>query len=100
VLLTSLLFQVLTSTDARDGAQAIDLALKKEYHGHHQYLIAAPDTCMRTPNDDLVKKSFPNVGYTPTKGPNDTLLSIEKAKSELGFDPKYTWQNEAKKLTR
>lgn len=85
--------------DARDGAQSVGLALKKDYTGHHQYLIAAPDTCMRTPNDQLVKQVFPGVKYTPTKGPNDTLLSIDKARSELGFDPQHTWENEAKKLS-
>lgn len=85
--------------DARDGAQAVDKALKKDFTGHHQYLIAASDTCMRTPNEELVKHSFPNVKYSPTKGPNDTLLSIDKAKEELGFDPQHTWQEEAKKLT-
>lgn len=75
------------------------MALKKEYTGHHPYLIAASDTCMRTPNDELVKKCFPNVKYTPTKGQNDTLLSIDKARNELGFKPQYTWQEEAKKLS-
>lgn len=84
--------------DARDGAQAIGLSLKKDFTGHHQYLIAAPDTCMRTSNDQLVKQCFPNVKYTPTKGPNDTLLSIDKARKELGYDPQHTWQEEAKKL--
>lgn len=89
----------ITLVDARDGAQAVGLALKKEYTGHHQYLIAAPDTCMRTPNNELVKACFDGVKYTPTKGPNDTLLSIDKARSELGFDPQHTWQDEAKKLS-
>lgn len=90
---------MLTCTDARDGAQAIDLALKKEYTGHHQYLIAASDTCMRTSNDELVKRCFPNVKYTPTKGNYDTLLSIDKARNELGYVPQYTWQDEVKKLS-
>ncbi|KAK5070236.1 hypothetical protein LTS08_007910 [Lithohypha guttulata] len=84
--------------DARDGAQSVGLALKKDYTGHHQYLIAAADTCMRTSNDELVKQCFPGVKYTATKGQNDTLLSIDKARKELGFDPKHTWQQEAKKL--
>lgn len=47
---------------------------------------------MRTPNDELVKHSFPNVKYTPTKGPNDSLLCIDKAKKELGYSPKYDWK--------
>ena len=54
---------------------------------------------MRTSNDELVKAAFPNVKYHTTKGTNDTLLSIDKARKELGFDPKYTWQNEAKRLS-
>lgn len=90
---------ILIYIDARDGAQSVGLALKKDYTGHHQYLIAAADTCMRTPNDQLVKEVFPDVKYTPTKGPNATLLSIDKARSELGFDPQHKWEDEAKKLS-
>lgn len=87
--------------DARDGAQAVALALKKkDYVGHHQYLIAAPDTCMRKPNDELVKACFPSVKYSPTNGKNDTLLSIDKARKELGFDPKYRWEECAKQLKK
>lgn len=52
---------------------------------------------MRTPNEELVKASFPGVKYTPTAGPNDSLLSIEKAKKELGFKPKYKWQDQVGK---
>ena len=49
---------------------------------------------MRKSNDELVKAMFPNVKYNPTAGPNDTLLSIEKAKKELGFKPQYKWQDQ------
>jgi len=82
--------------DARDGGQAVSLSLKSERKGHHAYLIAAPDTCMRQSNEELVKAAFPGVKYNPTAGPNDTLLSIEKAKKELGFQPKYMWQEQIK----
>lgn len=54
---------------------------------------------MRTSNDELVKACFDGVKYTPTKGQNDTLLSIGKARKELGFDPQHKWQDEAKKLS-
>lgn len=83
--------------DARDGGQAVALSLKSEMKGHHQYLIAAEDTCMRTSNDELVKACFPGVKYTPTATPNSTLLSIEKAKTELGFRPAYKWQDQVRK---
>lgn len=73
------------------------LSLKSKMKGHHQYLIAAEDTCMRTSNDELVKACFPGVEYTPTATPNSTLLSIEKAKKELGFKPAYKWQDQVQK---
>ncbi|GAB7340267.1 hypothetical protein MBLNU457_6729t1 [Dothideomycetes sp. NU457] len=79
--------------DARDGAQSVSLSLASKNKGHHQYLIAAPDTCMKKSNDELVAAAFPGVKYNKTSGPNDTLLSIEKAKKELGFKPQYTWQD-------
>lgn len=47
---------------------------------------------MKTPNVELMAKGFPGVKYNPTAGPNDTLLSIEKAKRELGYEPKYDHQ--------
>ena len=80
--------------DARDGGQSVQCALKSELKGHHAYLIAAEDTCMRMSNEELCKAVFPGVEYKPTKGPNDTLLSIDKAKKELGFAPKYKWQDQ------
>lgn len=83
--------------DARDGAQAVSLSLKSKKKGHDQFLIAAADTCMRQPNDELVKAAFPGVTYNPTPAPNDSLLSIEKAKKELGFKPAYRWQDQVQK---
>lgn len=68
--------------------------------GHHQYLIAAADTAMRAPNEELVKKCFPNTKWNRRQGegPNETLLSIEKAKKELGFAPEYRWEECVKAL--
>lgn len=83
--------------DARDGGQAVSKSLAATSKGHHQYLIAAEDTCMRQANDELVKASFPGVKYNKTAGPNDTLLSIDKAKKELGFAPKFKWQDQVEK---
>lgn len=50
---------------------------------------------MRTPNAELVKAVFPTVPYEPTAGPNDSLLSIRKAKDVLGFKPKFGWMEQA-----
>ncbi|CCM06517.1 uncharacterized protein FIBRA_08789 [Fibroporia radiculosa] len=78
--------------DARDGGQAIRKSLEYKATGHHQFLIANSNTTMRKPNAELVAAAFPGVPYTPTAGPNDTLLSIDKAKRVLGFSPKWDWK--------
>ncbi|KZT13316.1 NAD(P)-binding protein [Laetiporus sulphureus 93-53] len=78
--------------DARDGAQAIRKSLEYKATGHHQFLIANSNTTMRVPNADLVAACFPGIPYMPTKGKNDTLLSIDKAKRELGYSPKWDWK--------
>lgn len=86
--------------DARDGAQAVQRSLASKTTGHHQYLIAASDTVMRAPNEELVSKCFPNVEWRRRdgEGPRESLLSIEKAKSELGYKPEYTWEECLKAL--
>jgi len=83
--------------DARDGAQSVSKSLASSMKGHHQYLIAAEDTCMRMSNEELVKAAFPKAKYNATAGKNDTLLSIEKAKKEIGFRPAYKWQDQVSK---
>lgn len=85
--------------DARDGAQAVLKSLGSKKEGHHQYLVAAADTVMRTSSEELVKKCFPGVPWTKRdgEGPRVSLLSIEKARRELGYEPKYTWEEEVRK---
>lgn len=86
--------------DARDGAQAVLKSLESKKEGHHPYLIAAADTAMRMTNEELVKKCFPGITWTKRdgEGTRETLLSIEKARRELGYEPQYTWEEEVKKL--
>jgi nucleoside-diphosphate-sugar epimerase len=80
--------------DARDGASAIHAALVKKTTGHHQYLVANNNTCMRMPNTDLIKATFPNTPYEPVNkdDPNESLLCIAKATRELGWTPKHDWK--------
>ena len=79
--------------DARDGAQAVRLALESAQPGFEAFIIAAADTVLDAPNDELVASHFAGVAYTPTAGPNDTLLSIDKARRLLGFAPEFSWRD-------
>jgi nucleoside-diphosphate-sugar epimerase len=36
---------------------------------------------------------YPSVPYQPTPGDFDTLLSIDKARNLLGFEPQRSWRD-------
>lgn len=78
--------------DARDGAQAIERALEVAPAGFDTFIIAAADTVMTRPNSELVAEVFPGV-ETRELGENTTLLSIDKARRLLGYDPQHSWRD-------
>jgi len=81
--------------DARDGAQAVQRALEVAAPGFDRFIIAAADTVMSRPNAELIAEVFPGVPVTREVGANETLLSIDKARRVLGFDPQHSWRDEA-----
>ncbi|MDQ1084978.1 MULTISPECIES: NAD(P)-dependent oxidoreductase [Microbacterium] len=80
--------------DARDGAQAVERALDTAPAGFDTFIIAAADTVMTRSNADLVAEVFPGVETRGELGENTTLLSIDKARRVLGFDPQHSWRDE------
>jgi nucleoside-diphosphate-sugar epimerase len=78
--------------DARDGAQAVRLALEADLRGADTFIIANSDTVMNTPNQSLVGQFFATVPFTAPPGEHDTLLSIEKARRLLGYQPRFDWR--------
>jgi nucleoside-diphosphate-sugar epimerase len=79
--------------DARDGAQAIRLALEHPKKGFDVFVIANADTVMTRPNMELMAAAFPDTPFKRAVGPNETLLSIEKARRILGYVPSHSWRN-------
>jgi nucleoside-diphosphate-sugar epimerase len=79
--------------DARDVAQATRLALETESSGHEAFLVAAGDTCMTTPSQQLMDLVYPDVPMTRPVPGTDTLLSIDKARAVLGYEPAFTWRD-------
>jgi nucleoside-diphosphate-sugar epimerase len=79
--------------DARDGAQAVRLALESDLTGTEVFIIANADTVMSRPNADLVREFYPDVETRGDFGEHETLLSIEKARRLLGYRPAYGWRN-------
>ena len=81
--------------DARDGAQAVLKAIQRGRRepGFERYIVAAADTVMSRPNAQLVAEVFPGVEIRGDLGVNDTLLSIEKARRLLGYEPAHSWRS-------
>jgi UDP-glucose 4-epimerase len=80
--------------DARDGAQAVSLALAKAGPGFERFIIAAADTVMSRPNAELVAEVFPGVEVRGDLGEHDTMLSIDRARRLLGYEPRHSWRDE------
>jgi len=80
--------------DARDGAQAVARALAYDPPGAEVFIIANADTVMSRPNQELLDAVFPGVRRARPFGPNDTLLSIDKARRMLGYEPQHSWRDE------
>ena len=78
--------------DARDAAQAIRLALEAPIKGAEIFIIANADTVMSRPNAELMAEVFPSVPLNDGAGANETLLSIEKARRVLGYEPRHSWR--------
>jgi nucleoside-diphosphate-sugar epimerase len=78
--------------DARDVAQSCRLALDADVGGEH-FIVAAADTVMNRPSRELMAEVYPSVAYRPTAGDFDTLLSIEKARTLLGYRPAWSWRD-------
>ncbi|MDX6594102.1 MAG: hypothetical protein QOJ13_3298 [Gaiellales bacterium] len=79
--------------DARDGAQAIRKALEADGTGAEVFVIANADTVMSRPNAELAGEIFPDVPLSADVGPNETLLSIDKARQVLGYEPRHSWRD-------
>lgn len=79
--------------DARDVAQSCRRALEADIEGAHHYVIAAADTVMNTPSAGLLAEYFPEVPIRKDLGEFETLLSIDRARRELGYKPRHSWRD-------
>jgi nucleoside-diphosphate-sugar epimerase len=82
--------------DERDVAMSCRLALEADesaVSGSPSFIIAAADTVMNQPSADLMASVFPGVPVTSGVGQFATLLSIDRARKVLGYDPRHSWRD-------
>jgi UDP-glucose 4-epimerase len=81
--------------DARDGAQAVRKALDLPRTGMEVFIIANADTVMSRSSASLAAEVYPGVPVTKELGEHETLLSIDKARRVLGYEPAHSWRDHA-----
>jgi nucleoside-diphosphate-sugar epimerase len=79
--------------DARDGAQAVRRALEHDATGADVFIVANADTVMSRASADLVAECYPGVEVRKELGRHETLLSIDKARRVLGYEPEHSWRD-------
>jgi nucleoside-diphosphate-sugar epimerase len=80
--------------DARDGADAVALALEHAEPGFEVYDIAAPETGSAVPTAELCTLHFPGVPVRAGLGEFESLVSVDKARDRLGFVARHRWRDE------
>ncbi|WP_313441493.1 NAD(P)-dependent oxidoreductase [Novosphingobium sp.] len=88
---TQRLWNFWTYVDNRDVAQAVGLAIEYDVRGKDQFFITNDETVMRTPTVELLDKHFPDIERKKEFTGNEVVISNDKAKRILGFQPKYRW---------
>ena len=79
--------------DARDGAQAVERALACDQPGADVFIIANADTVMTRSSASLMAEVYPDVEIRKALGEHETLLSIDKARRVLGYEPQHSWRD-------
>ncbi len=79
--------------DCRDVAQACRRGLEAAVDGAEVCIIAAADTVMTRPSMELMTEVFPEVPMRREVNGTETLLSIDRARRVLGYEPEHRWSD-------
>jgi nucleoside-diphosphate-sugar epimerase len=75
--------------DARDGAEAVALALAAARPGFEVYNVAAPTSGMAAPSREVAERWFPGTPVADDLGEFESLLSTRRIQDRLGFRARY-----------
>ncbi|SFO94143.1 Nucleoside-diphosphate-sugar epimerase [Bradyrhizobium sp. Ghvi] len=88
---TKRLWNFWTYIDNRDVAQAVALAIEHDVRGKDEFFITNDETVMRTSTTELLDRHFPNIERRKAFSGNEAVISNEKAKRVLGYQPEHRW---------
>jgi len=81
--------------DARDLATAARLGVETDGLGFQVMNVAADDVSSNLPTAQLVERFYPGVPLKKQLGEFEGLLSNQKIKRLLGFQPQFGWRSQA-----
>jgi nucleoside-diphosphate-sugar epimerase len=76
--------------DARDAARALLAALSPAEPGNHVVYVAAPETLVPYPTEELIGRFHPGVPHPPFEG-RTVPIDLTHARDLLGFEARYVW---------
>jgi nucleoside-diphosphate-sugar epimerase len=79
--------------DESHVGQSTRRALEADIRGADTFIIAAADTVMQQSSAELMAEVYPGVPVRRTLGAHETLLSIDKARGVLGYEPAFSWRD-------
>ena len=79
--------------DTRDVARATLSSLTANITGHEAFFISAKNTFMKRETASLVQKFYPEAAFRADISGNQSLINTAKAKSILGFESAYSWED-------
>jgi thioester reductase-like protein len=76
--------------DVRDAAQSLEKGVTADYQGSHTLFINASNNILGYDSRTLINLFYPEVTQFKSELANaDSLVSIQKARSLIGFEPEY-----------
>ena len=78
--------------DESHVTESIRCSLTADVQGADSFIIAAPDTVMQRPSSELMHEVFPGVPVPEDLPEHGSLLSSDKARRVLGYDPQWSWR--------
>jgi nucleoside-diphosphate-sugar epimerase len=89
-------FNLWAFVDERDAAQALEKGLTANYEGDHVLFINDSSNSLGYNSRTLIRLFFPGVReFRNGLSGSSALVSIERARTLIGFEPEYSLQNTA-----
>ena len=77
----------------RDAARACWMALEAMWPGHQRFFLNARDTMLGISTMDAIAKVYPTVPMRRPLAGFEAPIETEKAKSQFGWEPLYSWRD-------